>query len=191
MLATSANLRSAILAFRLIQTPVSADFDPAMVNGRFTIRFALQPERLRVGAPDRELSRAASFKASLVSSRHIRVGWLVAATIAMSLGDLYMTLAYLKSVGMDEVNPLARLVISYGCPGALAAWKVLTLGLGMFIIFRLRRTRGGELGAWCCFAMLLALTLHWTDYNHAVAGMTPEVTSLVSSGDPTWITINN
>ncbi len=154
-------------------------------------RFADQPERLREVAVARELSWFGAFRNTLRSTRHIRVLWLIAATIAMSMGDLYMTLAYLRSVGMDEVNPLARLVISYGCPGALAAWKVLTLGLGMFIIFRLRKTRGGELGAWCCFSMLVALTIHWTHYNHAVADMSPEVSTLVSSGDPSWITLNN
>lgn len=154
-------------------------------------RFVPHPHRLRAVGIDRELSPISGFRATLRASRHIRVVALIAAVIAMSMGDLYMTMAYLRTVGMDEANPLARLVISYGCPGALAAWKVLTLTLGMFILFRLRRTRGGELGAWCCFSMLLALTLHWADYNRDVTDLTPEVAALASSGDPAWITINN
>lgn len=151
------------------------------------------PHHARLRAPANAAAQTPiqSFLGALVASRHIRVSALIFATIAMSMGDLYMTLAYLRTSGMDEANPLARLVISYGCPWALSAWKALTLGLGMFILFSLRRTRGGELGAWCCFAMLLALTLHWSDYNRDVTDLTMGVTSLAASGDPAWVTISN
>ena len=83
--------------------------------------------------------------------RALRVWVLVATIVVLSLSDLYMTLAHLRSVGMGEANPLARIVISYNSPALLSAWKCSCVALAAMILilarFQSRKPRIGLAGA--------------------------------------------
>jgi len=107
----------------------------------------------------------------------------------MSIGDLYMTLTYLMSVGMMELNPIARGILQFDSPTLLGLWKVVTLSLGLSILYRLRATRKVELGAWICFMVLSALTAYWMVYVDALSELTPAVASLSTGHDPAWIVL--
>src|SRR5262245_27522846 len=78
-----------------------------------------------VGAP----SVSAGEGAAGYKRRAVRVLALTAAIALMSAADLYITLVYLKSGGMSEGNPLARWVMATGSAGALAGWKLVSVGV--------------------------------------------------------------
>lgn len=119
--------------------------------------------------------------------RPMRVVALLTGVVLLSLGDLSMTLTHVRSVGMFEGNPLARHVINLNSPPALAAWKLATLVLAVGILFRVRHTRAGELGAWVCVAVLTWLTLRWVDYSDEVSALDPAATANAARHDPRWV----
>ncbi|MBL9000968.1 MAG: hypothetical protein JNK25_07515 [Phycisphaerae bacterium] len=117
-----------------------------------------------------------------------RVMLLLVATGFMSLADLVMTLTYATSVGMMEVNPIARAVMAGGSPWMLSLWKFATAGLGLGILFALRRVRKAEAASWMVCAVMTALTLHWMSFNHAVAHCADEYAALADGTDnPHWV----
>ncbi|MCC6676000.1 MAG: hypothetical protein IT436_02545 [Phycisphaerales bacterium] len=124
-----------------------------------------------------------------VAGRPRRVVLLLVAVLLMSLGDLYMTLTYLLNVGMLEGNPIARAVMVMDRPGLLIGWKVVSLGLGLGILYWARRSRNGELGAWVCFVLLSWLTVHWSSYNAEVVELTPAIAEMGTLRDHRWVTM--
>lgn len=123
-----------------------------------------------------------------VQARPRRVVLLLVAVLLMSLGDLYMTLTYLTNVGMLEGNPIARAVMAMNHPGLLIGWKVISLGLGLGILYWARRSRNGELGAWICFVILSWLTVHWSSYNAEMHELTTAV-AMDGVQDDRWVTM--
>lgn len=101
--------------------------------------------------------------------RNVRVIALLTAIVLLSLGDLYMTLVHVRTVGMFEGNPLARTVMSLNSPALLSLWKLATIVATVGILFWVRRTRQAELGAWLCLIVLTWLTLRWAMYSDAIA----------------------
>lgn len=104
-----------------------------------------------------------------LTDRSRRVVLLLGAIALMSVADLIMTIEYATSVGLFEGNPIARAVMSYGSAPLLACWKLATVGVCLWILFRARRTGSGELGAWICVAALAWLSFRWTGYNTLMA----------------------
>lgn len=119
--------------------------------------------------------------------RSRRVTILLAATLVMSVADLAMTLTYTTSVGMMEVNPIARAVMEMNSPWMLALWKLATAGLGLGILFRFRAKPNAEVAAWVCCVAMVALTLHWMDFNSAVTHLSDEYAALQDTSDPHWV----
>lgn len=117
-------------------------------------------------------------------SRRPRVVVLLVAVLAMSIADLVMTLTYATSVGMIELNPLARAMMHGGTAVELIAWKLATVLLGTGILYFIRHTRGGEVGAWVCALVLGALTAHWINYNREAPLLTREINA-ISGGEGT------
>lgn len=134
----------------------------------------------------RALARAAE-----PASRSRRVCLLLAGVLVMSLADLDMTLAYARSVGLMEENPLARLVMTYGSAWVLALWKIASVGLCLFILYKARRTRYAEIAAWICFAVLVWLSVRWTTYNNEMPLLTNYLSSRENSGDHRWVTLGD
>ena len=122
--------------------------------------------------------------------RAIRVWMLVATIIVLSVADLYMTLAHLRSAGMGEANPLARMVISYQSPLLLSLWKLACVGLASLIFVLARFRRSGEAACWVCMLVMTALTLHWIRYSNEAAASTREISSMSGGDRPAdWVSI--
>jgi len=113
-----------------------------------------------------------------ISWREARFACIMLAIMVMSLADLSMTLIHATSIGMQEENPIARLLMRYGGICSICVWKGGTVAIGVFILWRLRRFACAEIGAWVCFAILAALCFHWARYNSQLPGLTGEVVSL-------------
>lgn len=96
--------------------------------------------------------------------RSLRVTILIVAIIALSLGDLAMTLTFLRSVGMGEANPIARLVIGYNSPALLVIWKCASVLLACLIFARYRHRRFTEMACWGAVIVLAGLTFQWRNY---------------------------
>lgn len=123
-----------------------------------------------------------------------RVAFLVAVIALLSGVDLYLTVLYASTVGMPELNPLARGIMSSGSPAQLALWKVATVGLCIGLLLWTRRAVAAELGAWAGVLVLGGLMWMWSAYATeteriaTVAGAidydwTPE-------HDPNWVRLN-
>lgn len=98
-----------------------------------------------------------------------RVNLLIIAMVIMGLVDLALTLTYMTSIGMFEVNPIARQMVDLGASRQLVMYKLLTVGISCGAIFMGRYHRVCEICAWCCTIGLLALMAHWVDYNTQLA----------------------
>ena len=80
--------------------------------------------------------------------RSRRVVVLIAGIILLSLGDLAITLIYLRSIGMKETNPIAGYPIRLNqSVSALAAYNMLTVGVCV--------------GSACCIAFAVTLRVRW------------------------------
>jgi hypothetical protein len=119
-----------------------------------------------------------------------RIGWLMLAMTLMGIADLLCTLTYMRTSGMLEANPVARLVLATGDADQLVMFKALTILLTCGTLYLARRHRQAELSAWTCTAMMLVLTLHWINYNRSVSAFTNDMAVLAMSGgefEPMWI----
>jgi hypothetical protein len=89
--------------------------------------------------------------------------------VVISAADLLQALAYLHGPGLMEANPVAAWVIrSTDSALALSAFKTLSVGICVGLLYRLRRTASAEIGAWCAIAILAVMGWHWYHYNRVV-----------------------
>lgn len=124
--------------------------------------------------------------------RDIRFFCYSLAIVLMSIADLKMTLAYVTTVGMTEVNPIARFLMLYGGVCSIILWKSATVACGVFILWRIRRHRVAEVGAWICCAILAALCVHWFRYNEQVTTLAAEVMHLHDSkSSEDWVVVGD
>jgi len=100
------------------------------------------------------------------SRRTIRVSMLLLVIAAISLGDLYLTLTFLKSGGMNEGNPIARYIMSFDCQWLLSAWKVLLTMSACGILLGCRKARSAEIAAWFGVAVMVWLAFRWHEYAY-------------------------
>lgn len=128
--------------------------------------------------------------------RDLRVLALVVAIVAMSAGDLYMTVTFLTHGGMIESNPFARAVMLQNSPAILALWKGTTVAMAAGILLYARRRPSAEIGAWIGLAAMTMLTIHWVRYIDETAYYTqmiamaqhcPDLQQLVAED---WIRID-
>jgi hypothetical protein len=109
--------------------------------------------------------------------------------VLVSLADLYLTLTYLNNGGMAEGNPIARWVMSLGCPWLLGVWKACLVGLTCAILFAFRKRGSAELGAWICCAAMAWLCVQWSVYVHDIGNelrANPQLTQV-----STWVTFDH
>lgn len=127
--------------------------------------------------------------AGWLSRRENRVVALTGLIALLSLSDLVITLMFLRTIGMSEGNPIARLVMSYNSPAMLIAWKLATVALTS-LIFVVGRKRGvAEAGCWVCAGVLVWLTVHWSNYAHEVSDQTPVMHVLAAGECPGWVSM--
>ncbi|MFG0329111.1 MAG: DUF5658 family protein [Phycisphaerales bacterium] len=101
-----------------------------------------------------------------VRARTRRVCLLVGLILLLSVGDLIVTLTFLKSTGMQELNPLAAYLIRQGSLAGLLLFKFGSMFACVSLILLVRHLRQGEVAAWIATAILVGLTLHWSTYTH-------------------------
>lgn len=126
-------------------------------------------------------------------ARSRRIVLLILALVLMSAADLLCTISYLTSVGMVEVNPIARRMIEMGGVRQLVLFKIFTMTLSCGCIYLIRRRRGAELGAWVCVGLLLSLMVHWTQYNAVMTTLAPHFSSISlpsTTVDSDWMIIH-
>ncbi len=107
--------------------------------------------------------------------RGLRVTLLLVATFLMGVADLALTLTYVTSMGMVELNPLARFIMEHGSVQAVALFKfgAMTINGGILYIFRQRRI--AEVAAWICFLVMVALSLKWSMYASHMSSFASEM----------------
>lgn len=120
-------------------------------------------------------------------ARSRRVLALLACVIVLSAADLYLTTTHLSSAGMAEGNPIARAIIAVNSPALLALWKVVTVSIGVWILFAARRSRAGEAGAWLCFGVLCWLMVRWMSYSDEIASLTAHLAQLPEISGGRWV----
>lgn len=123
-------------------------------------------------------------------ARVFRMNLLLSATALMGLGDLDMTLQFARSVGMIELNPLARVLMAGDSPMPVVLFKLGTIVFCVGVLFMARRRRHAEIAAWCCFLVMAALTMHWNRYSSTVSELTPEVSAMAAADDPRWVSMD-
>lgn len=129
-----------------------------------------------------------------LDARIFRTNLVLLAAVAMGIADLLCTLAYMTSVGMVELNPIAREMIRIGGAEQLIMFKLFTMALSSGIIFLIRRHPRAELCAWASFAIMLALMFHWVQYNRLAPTLTSEFSLLACSDTSTiegWVILPN
>lgn len=132
------------------------------------------------GAGDAALLRAAR-------RRPFRVTCLTVAIILMSLADLYITITYLRTVGMGEGNPIARYVIQHGSQSLLIAWKCASVALASLIFLRYRDRKIVEAATWFAFGVLLLLLIQWIGYANEAWRLTPALHTLPDAESAMWV----
>lgn len=119
--------------------------------------------------------------------RSLRVLTLIAAIVLMSLGDLYMTLEHLSTVGMGEANPIARFVIGYNSPALLAVWKLASVSLACLIFARFRTRWTAEAACWLCTLVLVGLTVMWINYSAELSTLTCSLPAMSQCDYSAWV----
>jgi len=148
-----------------------------------------QTLRSSLFGPPREVISPESERAANAKSR--RVVLLILAIGLMSFADLVITLTYMRSVGMIEANPIARLMLEIGSIDQLVRYKLFTMSLSCGVLYLLRRHARAEHGAWVCVALLFALTIHWVRYNDKVVDYSNDIHVISQSPEdvPYWVHI--
>jgi len=114
--------------------------------------------------------------------RSRRVTVLMAGIVLLSVADLLVTLAYARGGGMMEANPIALYLVRVTQSAwALAAYKMLTVGICVALLYRLRKYAVSEVAAWCAVAILAGMSLMW--HNYASQLNEPEQMALVKCDD--------
>lgn len=129
------------------------------------------------------------------AARIFRTNLLIVGALAMGGADLLCTLAYVTSIGMVELNPIARHMVEIGGAGQLIMYKLFTMSLSSGCIYLIRRNPKAEWCAWFSFAVMLWLTLHWVQYNQVAPELTSEFALLAchANVNPSegWMMITN
>ena len=99
-------------------------------------------------------------------ARQRRMLLLLAGIVVLSGADLAVALQYLRGPGLLEANPIAALVIAAsGSAAVLAAYKAVTVGTCVSLLFVLRRRVEAEVAAWIAVGALGLMSLHWLGYG--------------------------
>jgi hypothetical protein len=120
--------------------------------------------------------------------RGVRVTLLLGAVALVSIVDLMLTLKLVTSVGMIEANPIARMVMQTGDTTYLTIFKMTLTAISLGAIFWCRRHKLGEIAAWICFCVMLALSLQWAFFLTKVQNeYTADWNYLQQSGHPAFV----
>lgn len=130
---------------------------------------------------------ATSWDCGALSRRGTRIALAIGVASVLGLADLWLTVHFMQTTGMNELNPIARAMVGLS-PAALVCYKLLCMLVNGLILTALRGRPSAELAAWACVALMVALTAHWHQYAggaHEVASMDPAMLA----ADPTFVKI--
>jgi hypothetical protein len=72
----------------------------------------------------------------------------------------------------------------------LILFKLFTVSLSCGVIYLCRRHRRAEQMSWVCALLMLALMLHWVNYNNTISTLTNEISVLATSrSSDTWVVL--
>lgn len=109
--------------------------------------------------------------------RTTRIALAIGAVGVVGAADTWLTLNFMTTVGMIELNPLARAAAGAG-PAGLIGLKALSLAVHAGVLMALRRSAWAERAAWASVAVMIALAGHWSmfvDGAHEMAWADPAV----------------
>lgn len=114
---------------------------------------------------------------------------LLTAILIMQVNDLHWTLWYMRTIGLVELNPVAReIALAWGGEG-LIALKAASFGVCAAILIALRGRANAERGAWVCVAVLGLLTVHWLRYHAHAPNLACLAGDALLGGDPRLVLI--
>ncbi|HYE02349.1 MAG TPA: DUF5658 family protein [Phycisphaerales bacterium] len=116
-----------------------------------------------------------------------RVFWLTGGIFLLSMADLWQTLVYLRSVGMGELNPVARWIMDHLPPIILVLWKIASVSTGCLILISLRSKRSAEVASWICCVVMVWLTIRWCTYNREASHLTPFLHTIAENDTAKWV----
>jgi hypothetical protein len=87
--------------------------------------------------------------------------------IALSLLDLIWTILASQANQMTELNPLGREFINN--PALLGAFKFVLTGVGVGLLYTLKKHRIAQTAAWWACMILTLLTMRWLTFNSMFA----------------------
>lgn len=99
--------------------------------------------------------------------RSFRLTAVLAAVFTLNAFDYAFTESQRSRGDFLEANVLAAAAVAHS-PGAAAAYKAVLFGLGMYILYRFRRHRAAETGAWVLLGCHVVLMGWWLCYLNAV-----------------------
>ncbi len=102
--------------------------------------------------------------------RSHRVMMLLGLVFLLSLGDLYNTMTIARSIGMIELNPIARHLLTSDSAAGLVLYKLGTVGIAVGLLLKIRGHLLGEVGTWVMVAVMTGLTIYWHQYGIAMSG---------------------
>jgi uncharacterized membrane protein len=124
-------------------------------------------------------------------ARPTRVAALLAVIVGLSLLDLVLTVGHMASSGMFESNPIAAALANWtGTPLAIVDFKVLSVLVGVSLLFRMRRHASAELAAWLMTVVLVVLSVRWGLYASELADMDQTMLLAVAESDAEWVRFN-
>mgnify|MGYP000561555497 CR=1 FL=1 len=118
---------------------------------------------VHAGATSGAMLFGSSPAATAADGRAFRVGVLLVALAVLSLFDLALTQAQVGRGNFAEANVLAWPGLANGLPGMLLH-KGLLFGVGVAILYRLRRHWQSEAALWLLLLCHLALVGWWLSY---------------------------
>lgn len=120
----------------------------------------------------------------LPSRRESRITILIGSFVILSALDLVLTVGHICTIGLFEDNPIiVWLAHSTGSWIAIASYKSFTVAVTSAILFRLRKYRSAEFGAWVCVLVLTLLALVWIEYLNEIRGIDPQLLAVVGGMD--------
>jgi hypothetical protein len=123
-----------------------------------------------------------------VEVRARRVVAILLGVVSLGLIDLWHTLTYMRTVGMVELNPLARAMIDLGGERQLVLFKLFSIAVSCGVLYLIRRHRSAERCAWLSLLVMGALTIYWLTYNdHMLQVASLDTHALMA--DPRWTVI--
>lgn len=97
--------------------------------------------------------------------RSRRVILLLATLLVLGLADLHLTIHHHATIGLEELNPIGAYLLNSEQIGSLVVFKLASLCVAVGVLLAVRKHAVGEVSTWLAFAIMVALTLHWHQYN--------------------------